>query len=385
MPRPADPPKLKKRKNRPFYFIVFHDPETGKRRECSTGTSNRDEAEEKLEDFLRDRRTQRTGRPVPPHKMKIAQTLDDYANFKMGKKAAERLSYSLSNLLTFWQDKTVDQINPETVEQYWRTSSRKRSTCRRDLTDLRSAVNHSIRMNRLQEFRFPELPKDGKPRKRWLTQSEYVRLFWAAGDEYRSKFTLRLFLMIAYYTGARKSAIMELEWSQIDFDAGMLNFNKDGAEFDEVDDSEGGKPRSHIPMPPELSRHLKRRFDLYGDKTNFVFHQKHNPTRRVKSIDKGFRQAAKKAGLKKVTPHTLRHTRVSLLVQAGEKISDVSEYMAMSFQTLEKVYSHFNTDHIRDMAQRLGRSRNARGTKSREREVREKSENFENKENREIA
>ncbi|MDX5591972.1 site-specific integrase [Pseudovibrio sp. SPO723] len=215
-------------------------------------------------------------------------------------------------------------------------------------------------MQRLVDFKFPKLPKDGRPKKRWLTQAEYVRLFWAAGAEYRSKFQLRLFLMIAFYTGARKTAIMELEWAQIDFQTEMLNFNKDGEEFDDEDDWEGGKPRSHIPMPPELMRHLKRRFEMYGSKSQYVFHQKHDPTKRVKSIDKGFRQAVKRAGLKRVTPHTLRHTRVSLLVQAGEKISDVAEYMAMSFQTLEKVYAHFNKAHIRKMARRLGRSQKVR-------------------------
>ncbi|WP_257099020.1 tyrosine-type recombinase/integrase [Pseudovibrio flavus] len=296
--------------------------------------------------------------------MTIAQALDDYAEYKMGAKTAERLSYSICNLLSYWQENTINQINDMMVERYWKNSSRKRSTCRRELSDLRAAVNYAIRMQRLVDFKFPKLPKDSKPRKRWLTQAEYVQLFWASGADYRSKFTLRLFLMIAFYTGARKSAIMELEWPQIDFQTGMLNFNKEGDEFDDEDDSEGGKPRSHIPVPPELMRHLKRRFEMYGSQSQYVFHQKHDPTRRVKSIDKGFRQATKRAGLKGVTPHTLRHTRVSLLVQSGEKISDVSEYMAMSFQTLEKVYAHFNKDHIREMANRLGRSRKVRDKKN---------------------
>ncbi|KZL24709.1 Tyrosine recombinase XerC [Pseudovibrio sp. WM33] len=283
----------------------------------------------------------------------------------MGAKSAGRLSYSIQKLLEHWKDQTVDQINDVSVRKFWKDSPRKRSSCRRDLNDLKAAVNHSSAMKRLIPFDFPALPKGGQPRQRWLTQEEYVRLFWAAGFEYRSKFTLRLFLLIAYYTGARKGAIMELEWSQIDFETGMLNFNKEGAEFDDEEDEEGGKPRAHIPMPPELERHLKRRFDKYGSETNYVFHQKHKPKQQVKSINKSFRKAVERAGLQltgklRVTPHTLRHTRVSLLVQAGEKIQDVSEYMAMSFQTLEKVYAHHNKDHIKEMAARLGRSQKVR-------------------------
>ena len=169
-------------------------------------------------------------------------------------------------------------------------SNRAQSTIRRELIDLRSAINHAANMNRVVPIKFPKLPKDSEPRTRWLTESDFAKLLWAGGRNHRAKFTLRIFLIIAFYTGARKSAIMELEWDQIDFSNNTMNFNKQGVEL-------SNKQRAFIPMPPEVRRFLLRRYERYGHLAQFVFHQKKKPNIRVKHIDKGFRAAVKLAGI----------------------------------------------------------------------------------------
>jgi len=149
---------------------------------------------------------------------------------------------------------------------------------------------------------------------------------------------------------------MELEWEQLDFERGTINFNKHGRK-------KSKKRRSYIPMPPEIRRFLQRRHERYGHLTTWVFHQKKDPTKRVKSINKGFREAAELAGFDDVTPHTLRHTRASLLAQNGWAIHDVSAYLNMSFQTLERVYLHHNPEHLRDLANNIRGSKKVQGTK----------------------
>ena len=327
----------------------------GKQKEVSTGTKNRPEAEEKLEQFLNQRRRQRLSLAVYPHQITIAQILDDYANYTLENRKNPRLGYSMDHLLSFWQDETADQVNEETIKRYVRTSKRARSTLRRELTDLRSAINHAIKMNRVTSIQFPKLPKDSKPKDRWLTESEFAILLKAGGQEIGSKFTLRLFLIIAFYTGARKQAILELEWSQVDFQTNFINFKKENNE-------ETNKKRAYVPMTPQLRSFLFRRYTRYGSQTSFLFHRKNNPLKQVKNIEKGFRAAVKRAGLEKVTPHTLRHTRVSLMVQSGEKLQDVATYMNMTHQTLEKVYSHHDNERIQQMAARIGRTHKERTT-----------------------
>lgn len=359
MPKESQGPRLVRRKNKPNWFIRFIDEQTGKQKDKSTGCENREDAESVLEEFLRQRRAIRAGLAVMPNQFTIAQALDDYAHYKMGSASAERLSYSMEHILEFWQDQTLDFVNIETVERYRKrglNNKRAQSTIRRELIDLRSAINHAINMNRVMAMKFPKLPKDSKPKQRWLTEKEFAHLLWAAGQDYRSKFTLRLFLIIAFYTGARKSAIMELEWDQIDFEQNTINFNKSSAE-------ETNKQRAFIPMPPEVWRFLLRRFQRYSNQNSFIFHQLNNPTKRIKSIDKGFRSAVKRAGLKKVTPHTLRHTRVSLLLQSGFKQVTVSEFVKVSQPTIDKVYGHHSNADLKDIANSLGRTQKVRTTK----------------------
>lgn len=69
-----------------------------------------------------------------------------------------------------------------------------------------------------------------------------------------------------------------------------------------------------------------------------------------------------RAGLKSVTPHTLRHTQVSELAQAGEKQINISAYMAMSPQTIAGIYAHVNNVDVNAMAERIGRSQKIRTT-----------------------
>lgn len=250
MPRKSAGPRLVRRKGKKNWYIRYIDEASGKQKDLSTGTEDRDEAEEQLEEFLRERRVLRLGHAVGPHQTTVAQIVDDYAHFKMGDDSAGRLSYSIGHILEFWQDRMLDCVNVETVKQYVKNADRKPSTVRRELTDLRSAVNHAINMNRVTPISFPKLPKAGKPRDRWLTEPEFAKLLYAAGEDFRSKFTLRLFLMIGFYTGARKSAIMELEWSQVDFENNVIDFNKDGV-------LETNKRRAvtpiHIPNPVVIS------------------------------------------------------------------------------------------------------------------------------------
>lgn len=358
MPKQSQGPRLVQRKNKPNWFIRYMDDRTGKQKDFSTGFKDRENAEEKLEEFLRQRRSTRIGLAVLHNQFTVAQALDDYAHHKMGAKSAERLSYSIPHLLDFWHNHTIDHINVETIERYRQIgigSGRAQSTVRRELIDLRSSTNHAVSMNRVISLRFPKLPKDSSPKLRWLTESEFAKLLRAAGKNNQAKFTLRLFLIIAFYSGARKTAIMELEWEQVDFVNNTINFNKVNVET-------SNKRRPFIPIPPEIRRFLWRRFQRYAHLAPFVFHKRRNPNIRVKQIDKGFRTAVKLAKLTDVTPHTLRHTRISLLLQSGERPINVSNYVGVSVTTLLKVYGHHCNTDIQEMAQRLGRTQKVRKT-----------------------
>jgi integrase len=284
----------------------------------------------------------------------IAEVLNDYAEFmKPRKSASERLGYAMVHLLDYWEDKTVADINRETIQAYSLSAKKKdskeqraSSTIRRELICLRASINHAVAMSRVLPVTRFALPEDTAPRDRWLDKSEAVRLLNAARAEYRNRFTLTLFIVIALHSLQRMSAILELEWSQIDFRNRTIDFNKPGV-------ARTKKRRALQPMAKTLYGHLKRRFEKYGDKSEYVFHQLHPPYNRVQSIAKGFRTACRRAKLRNVTPHTLRHTGITWAVQRGENRSDIAQYVNLSMETMDKVYSHHDPKKLRDLARRM--------------------------------
>ena len=82
----------------------------------------------------------------------------------------------------------------------------------------------------------------------------------------------------------------------------------------------------------------------------------------VKSVKTGFEHAVRLAGLSgRVTPHTLRHTAATWLMQRGVPIWQAAGYLGMSSQILERVYGHHHPDYMRAAAEAITtkRSQNA--------------------------
>ena len=76
---------------------------------------------------------------------------------------------------------------------------------------------------------------------------------------------------------------------------------------------------------------------------------------RIGDVKKGFAAACKRAGLHAVTPHTLRHTCATWLMQAGTDLWQASGFLSMSMETLQRVYGHHHPDYQREAAEKIGR------------------------------
>ena len=74
-----------------------------------------------------------------------------------------------------------------------------------------------------------------------------------------------------------------------------------------------GSSPSRIRIPPRLLPHL-RRARRRGTDLGYVLHINGD---RILDIKKGFAAACDRAGIEGVTPHTLRHTSATWLMQAG--------------------------------------------------------------------
>lgn len=227
---------------------------------------------------------------------------------------------------------------------------RSQSAARRELEDLRAAINTYRREHlNIKEPLSLVLPAKEAARERFLTFSEVALLLWKAW-RYREKQNLRAtdrltrrhiakFVLVAVHTGTRASAICEAALQPteghgwIDLEKGVFYRRAPRAK-------ETNKRRPAIRLPDSLLAHL-RRWKRNG--ARFVVEWNGLP---VKRISKAFAAVVRDAGLgEDVTPHSLRHTAATWQMQAGTDPHQAAGYLGMSRETMDRVYAHHHPDH----------------------------------------
>jgi integrase len=188
------------------------------------------------------------------------------------------------------------------------------------------------------------LPAKPPSKERWLTKREASLLLRASRTE-KARLYLPLFILLGLYIGRRKEAILSLRWPQVNLGAGLIDFEVAGRQ-------RTNKKRGKVPIPRKLLSHLKRA-RRRGSDLGYVLHINGEP---IGDIKKGFAAACRRAGIEGVTPHTLRHTAATWLMQKGVDLWQASGFLAMSEKTLVEVYGHHHLEFMREAAEAIGKS-----------------------------
>jgi integrase len=342
MPRRNQGPRLRWLEKRNCFYITWT--ERGRSRERSTGTTDREQAENFFAEWLQSR-GHRNG-PSDPSEIFVTELLNNYAEARGPRVAApDRIGYAVDALTDFWQGMTLADATPQTCARYLKVRARSAGTVRRELGVLRAAINFAHRNGRITRPVNIELPDKPPPRDRWLTRDEAASLLRASRTK-QARLYLPLFILLGIYTGRRKEALLSLRWTQVDLEAGRIDFELAGRK-------RTNKRRGQIPIPASLLPHL-RHARRRGSDMGFVLNI---DGRRILDIKKGFAGACDRAGLIGVSPHTLRHTAATWLMQRGTAPWAASGYLAMSVETLTRTYGHHHPDYMQEAAQNVGRHR----------------------------
>ena len=278
------------------------------------------------------------------------------ANEEQAKKFAGRME----RLLDFWGSKTLADVTGKNCREYASKRGNEGGS-RRDLEDLRAAIGHHHKEGYHRENVAVWLPPKGEPRTGWLTRDEAARLLWAAWRAREEQGRVRgkpaaekkptgritlqhvaRFILVGLYTGSRAGAIANAALtpgpgkSYIDLENGIFYRRPQGKR-------ETNKRMPPVPIPPRLLAHI-RRWKRKHVSVDYVVEWHGLP---VKSVKTGFRSAVTKAKLgDDITPHTLRHTAVTWLLQAGVSYYETGGFVGMSPQMVEKVYGHHHPDYL---------------------------------------
>ena len=143
--------------------------------------------------------------------------------------------------------------------------------------------------------------------------------------------------MCLYYAGLRLDEVRNLKWQNIDFDRDVIH----------VKTAKGEKERFVF-----LHSKLKEMLEIYGvNKQGLVFISQRGRKYNKRIIQKIVKNVAKKARIKKkVTPHTLRHSFATHLLEAGADIRYIQQLLGHKSLRTTQIYTHVAGKDIKKLA-----------------------------------
>lgn len=357
MPRPAKGPRLylvparRDAKGRAIKAARWVIRDGGKMHATGCGAGDVGQAHQALADYLkaahRPARTERGAAEIDIADVMLIYSADVVASHPDENRIAKRIK----RLVLWWGGKMLSQVTGANCRAY-AASRPGPGGARRDLQDLSAAIGHHHREGYHREEIKVWLPPRGKPRERWMSRDEIARLVWTAwrareggqraGEGRYTARHIARFVLLAYATASRPGAILTASWdvasdrSYLDLDRGVFYRLKDGGRVT-------NKRQPPVRIPDRMLAHLRRWKRLGG---SFAVEYRGEPISRIKV---GFASMVAAAGLGKgLSPHTLRHSAVTHMLQQGVDPWQVAGYAGMSEAVMRQTYAHHHPDHMGD-------------------------------------
>jgi integrase len=287
---------------------------------------------------------------------------------KAGVAAAE---FAWKNLEPHFGALTVAQVTQDAIDRYVakRTAGRigrpsKPQTCRRELAYLVACVHFaaSPKQKLIPAALVPvfgekgvELPADGAPRERVLTDAEIAALHGAAARLARDSARLtrlQRFLWLALETAGREAALLDLTWDRVDFDTNVIHLAVPGRRATK-------KRRASVPISTALRPILLRAYEerigdrvldapskMWASVQTCVVAAGLVPAREpVKTSEK-----PKRTG---VSPNTFRHTAATNMARRGVPLWKVAKILGNTLVMVERVYAKHTPEDLREAVEHL--------------------------------
>lgn len=178
-----------------------------------------------------------------------------------------------------------------------------------------------------------------------LTKEE-VNLFLESCKKLISEFYP--FFLTACRTGMRLGELLALQWGDLDFNSSSIWVRR-SYRRGRFTEPKNGKPR-RVDMSEQLASTLREHFtrekkralkEGLGEVPELMFHR-HGRVIEQNYIRRVFKRILRKAGLREIKLHALRHTFASLLLSEGESPVYVKEMLGhSSIQITVDIYGHW--------------------------------------------
>ena len=178
---------------------------------------------------------------------------------------------------------------------------------------------------------------------------------------------LQALVYTALYYGLRRSEVLGLRWSAVDFQQNTLSINHTVVKNKTIVEKDAVKSQSSFHtylLIDDVKKVLLREYakmqehmrELGGDykKSDYIFTWDDGTLFRPDYVTRGFQRVLKNNGLPMMRFHDLRHSTASILYDKGWDIKDIQSWLRhSSIDVTSDIYTHITEDRKSKMANEL--------------------------------
>lgn len=274
----------------------------------------------------------------------------NYIRYERGFSPLTVVSYK-NDLIQFRNFLGAEDLDPKEIDleavRSWEVSLMDRenlaTTVTRKISTLHSFFKYAVKQGELQAspIRGLKLPKKKKPLPLFLKQSEMDSLIDDIdfGDGFRAVRD-KLILLMFYSTGVRRAELVGLRDQDIDFSLKAVRVT-------------GKRNKQRIvPIGPELEKSIRNylsvRKETVGEMNGFFFVRENGePLYPMLVYRMVTNRLSEVSTLTKRSPHVLRHTFASAMLNNGAELNSVKELLGHSSLASTEVYTHISFEELK--------------------------------------
>jgi integrase len=257
----------------------------------------------------------------------VGRIVNAYLDSKQETMASiERRRDAWKAMRSFWENVDPTRIDADMCKAYRKTRRVGDATVRLELGMLSTALGAAVGNQIVAKPRM-WLPPAPERKERHLTPQQFNRLLGG--------------VVAPHATMARPSALLDLQWSQVDFIRNTIDLNP-------AERRQTAKRRPVVTMNDTLRAAMVAAFRARDGV--FVISR---GGKQVGSIKKAFQAAGERSGVH-ATPYTLRHTGAVWAAERGMPMSEIAQFMGHDDdRTTSKHYARYSPDYLKGVANAL--------------------------------
>ncbi|EOR84911.1 site-specific tyrosine recombinase XerD [Latilactobacillus sakei] len=280
------------------------------------------------------------------HYLKIERGLSENTRQSYRQDLKQYQQFLVSQKLTSF---TEDRFIVLGFLQAQTTAKKAQSSITRSISTLRKFYQYLAREGRIQKDPMLQIdsPKQGRHLPAVLSSEEIERLLKTPDTSTPLGLRDRAILEVLYATGLRVSELVHLKLTDLHLSLGLIQTLGKG-------DKERIIPIGDVAVD-WINQYLERSRNRLtkGKDSPYLFVNFHGNGLTRQGIWKNLKVIVQAAGIDKdVTPHTLRHSFATVLLENGADLRIVQELLGHSDISTTQIYTHISKKHLTEVYQR---------------------------------